>query len=223
MPIYEYGCTRCNTQFEKRRPIRAADDHINCPECSGSGQRLLSVFASTSNSRLMGPNRGAFRRDTASFPDFEAMQRERDQLQQDVLDLTVQRDGLESEIAGARQSIASLNDESARVSKSVEDLLATQTMLKDNEDSTNSHIRELETRRELLESAIASLNVQHSEAASVREEDQRLAEQLAQVRGELDGLQNKLEQSGHRRREVDRSYDRKWCMERMRGVAYPAG
>ncbi|MDP6713777.1 MAG: zinc ribbon domain-containing protein [SAR202 cluster bacterium] len=204
MPIYEYGCTRCNTQFEKRRPIRSADDPANCPECGGNGQRLLSVFASTNDTRLKGPDRGAFRADTASFPDFEAIQSQHDQLQRDVLDLTRQRDGLESDIASARQSIESLSEESDRLGNSIEDLLSTQSMLKDNEDTTRTHIRELETRRELLESAIVALNVQHGEAASVREEDQRLAEQLEVTRAEIEGLQGELAQLEVQRRETDR-------------------
>ena len=57
MPIYEYRCTDCGTQFELRRKFGQADDPLVCPDCrSAAVRRLLSRFiaftASSSGARL---------------------------------------------------------------------------------------------------------------------------------------------------------------------------
>jgi putative FmdB family regulatory protein len=44
MPIYEYRCEDCETDFEKL--VRAFREAVVCPECgSGAVERLLSTFA----------------------------------------------------------------------------------------------------------------------------------------------------------------------------------
>ena len=44
MPIYEYGCLRCDKPFEKL--VRAFREEVACPECgSASVERRLSTFA----------------------------------------------------------------------------------------------------------------------------------------------------------------------------------
>jgi putative FmdB family regulatory protein len=48
MPIYEYVCRSCRTQFERLiRPTGTAEPEVvTCPSCSGSDlERLLSMFA----------------------------------------------------------------------------------------------------------------------------------------------------------------------------------
>ncbi len=47
MALYEYKCSECEERFELMRPMSAADDPAECPECSGTeSRRLISNFAS---------------------------------------------------------------------------------------------------------------------------------------------------------------------------------
>jgi putative FmdB family regulatory protein len=46
MPIYEYICTMCKTEFELLRPFAEADASAVCPKCKSEAQKLLSGFAS---------------------------------------------------------------------------------------------------------------------------------------------------------------------------------
>ncbi len=47
MALYEYKCSECEERFELMRPMSAADDPAECPECGGTeSQRLISNFAS---------------------------------------------------------------------------------------------------------------------------------------------------------------------------------
>ena len=48
MPLYEYYCQTCSRTFDLLRPISRMDDEALCPQCNGSSQRKLSVFASFS-------------------------------------------------------------------------------------------------------------------------------------------------------------------------------
>lgn len=41
MPIYEYKCEKCNKYFEYYHSIK--DVKINCKECSGKLERLIST------------------------------------------------------------------------------------------------------------------------------------------------------------------------------------
>ena len=46
MPIYEYRCADCDTQFDQRRSYAQADTPTECPQCHGEhSRRLLSRFA----------------------------------------------------------------------------------------------------------------------------------------------------------------------------------
>ncbi|MGD1997009.1 MAG: zinc ribbon domain-containing protein, partial [Anaerolineae bacterium] len=46
MPLYEYLCADCETQFDALRSMAEADDPIACPDC-GSKQtaRTISLFS----------------------------------------------------------------------------------------------------------------------------------------------------------------------------------
>lgn len=45
MPIYEYSCRRCHTNFESL--VLSAADKVICPECTSPEiERQLSVFSS---------------------------------------------------------------------------------------------------------------------------------------------------------------------------------
>ena len=45
MPIYEYWCRECKTQFEKLRAMGSNDREIACPRCGSPVKRMLSVVA----------------------------------------------------------------------------------------------------------------------------------------------------------------------------------
>ena len=47
MALYEYKCAECGERFDLRRPMSAADDVAECPECgSSTSRRVISNFAS---------------------------------------------------------------------------------------------------------------------------------------------------------------------------------
>ncbi|HKV24560.1 MAG TPA: zinc ribbon domain-containing protein [Candidatus Acidoferrum sp.] len=55
MPIYEYICENCNTQFEKI--VINKQQEISCPKCASKKAKLqLSVFATTNSNGSSGPS-----------------------------------------------------------------------------------------------------------------------------------------------------------------------
>ena len=48
MPIYEYHCPSCNSQFELLRPMSKADEGVSCPSCNNGAQKVISTFTSFS-------------------------------------------------------------------------------------------------------------------------------------------------------------------------------
>ena len=47
MALYEYKCSECDEQFDVMRPMTAADEPAQCPECGGTeSRRLISNFTS---------------------------------------------------------------------------------------------------------------------------------------------------------------------------------
>ena len=47
MALYEYKCAGCEEKFDAMRPMVAADDPAECPDCgSMESRRLISSFAS---------------------------------------------------------------------------------------------------------------------------------------------------------------------------------
>ena len=44
MPLYEYACDTCETQFERLQPMAAAR-YADCPGCGSEAHRILSLFA----------------------------------------------------------------------------------------------------------------------------------------------------------------------------------
>ena len=55
MPIYEYICTQCKTEFEMIRPFSEADKPAVCPKCNTEARKLLSGFASKTGSYIQTP------------------------------------------------------------------------------------------------------------------------------------------------------------------------
>ncbi|HET9960994.1 MAG TPA: zinc ribbon domain-containing protein [Nitrospiraceae bacterium] len=48
MPVYEYRCEDCTSQFEATQSVHARPEDTICPHCKGQhATRLLSAFAST--------------------------------------------------------------------------------------------------------------------------------------------------------------------------------
>ena len=45
MPLYEFRCRTCDTNFELRRPMSEAGDPAACPDGHDGAVRQLSVFA----------------------------------------------------------------------------------------------------------------------------------------------------------------------------------
>jgi putative FmdB family regulatory protein len=60
MPIYEYECQSCHQKFDSLRPIKEADNPIECRYChSLDTKRILSVFfAQSSGKAVAGYNSG---------------------------------------------------------------------------------------------------------------------------------------------------------------------
>ncbi|MFA6292193.1 MAG: zinc ribbon domain-containing protein [Victivallales bacterium] len=46
MPIYEYACSKCGSEFEML--VKSSSEKVNCPNCSDSKvKRKLSVFSAS--------------------------------------------------------------------------------------------------------------------------------------------------------------------------------
>ena len=59
MPLYEYYCSECQAITEVLRPMRLADDAIQCAHCgSDHTARTLSMFAAISAGGSTIPNSG---------------------------------------------------------------------------------------------------------------------------------------------------------------------
>ena len=68
MAIYEYLCPRCQKVFEVSRPMSQSNELAHCPKCNTLGEKLPSVFSSTADSNVKGPDRGAFRGNLKDLP-----------------------------------------------------------------------------------------------------------------------------------------------------------
>ena len=56
MPIFEYKCDDCGTQFEK---LVRRDDHVLCPQCGESHLTTqFSTFAARANGKSAEPQMG---------------------------------------------------------------------------------------------------------------------------------------------------------------------
>ena len=71
MPIYEYLCTKCGTEFELIRPFSEADKPGVCPKCNSQAQKLVSSFGSKTGSYIQTPAQ-PFRKGLAESLDKQA-------------------------------------------------------------------------------------------------------------------------------------------------------
>ena len=54
MPLYEYACLDCRTQFDALRSFKDADAPIACPDCESlETSRMLSLFFAHSDGRAI--------------------------------------------------------------------------------------------------------------------------------------------------------------------------
>ena len=65
MPLYEYYCENCRTEYELIRPVSRIDEPAPCATCGQPGQRQLSHFSFKSKTfsapKLGPPAQGPFR------------------------------------------------------------------------------------------------------------------------------------------------------------------
>ncbi|MCX7912123.1 MAG: zinc ribbon domain-containing protein [Dehalococcoidales bacterium] len=50
MPIYEYICSQCKSEFELMRPLSQADKDAECPRCRNMAKRKISTFTAFTTS-----------------------------------------------------------------------------------------------------------------------------------------------------------------------------
>jgi putative FmdB family regulatory protein len=50
MPIYEYICPSCKSEFEQMRPLSQSGDPAECPRCHKPAKRKISTFAAFTTS-----------------------------------------------------------------------------------------------------------------------------------------------------------------------------
>lgn len=67
MPIYEYVCSKCKTEFESRLSFSEFDLPQVCPKCHSTAQKLISSF-STRNAGKVEIAEKPFRKETAKAP-----------------------------------------------------------------------------------------------------------------------------------------------------------
>lgn len=61
MPIYEYRCSKCGTDFELIRRMSEINETALCLRCGAEGTRLVSNFASKVGFYIRAPAKPAFR------------------------------------------------------------------------------------------------------------------------------------------------------------------
>lgn len=62
MPIYEYRCPKCGTDFELMRRISEMNEPASCPQCGAEAERLISGFASKVGFYIRAPAKPVFRK-----------------------------------------------------------------------------------------------------------------------------------------------------------------
>lgn len=62
MPIYEYRCPKCGTDFELMRRMAEIDKPAPCPKCGAEAERLVSAAGSKVGFYIRPPAKPAFRK-----------------------------------------------------------------------------------------------------------------------------------------------------------------
>ena len=66
MPIYEYRCASCGTDFELTRSFSQSGDAAPCPNCKKPAEKLVSAFASKADYTIKVPAKEPFRAPAAT-------------------------------------------------------------------------------------------------------------------------------------------------------------
>jgi len=61
MPIYQYYCEKCESEFEIKRLMAEIDKPAPCPKCKREGTRLVTAFSSMVGLHLKTPSKAIFR------------------------------------------------------------------------------------------------------------------------------------------------------------------
>lgn len=43
MPVYDFRCSECSSEFSELRPMARSSEPSNCPDCEASAPRLISA------------------------------------------------------------------------------------------------------------------------------------------------------------------------------------
>jgi putative FmdB family regulatory protein len=65
MPLYEYICPRCKTEFDLRLSFSETSRTATCPKCSSKAQRLISSFACKTGGNIQAAEK-PFRKEAAT-------------------------------------------------------------------------------------------------------------------------------------------------------------
>ena len=69
MPLYEYRCPKCGTEFELMRRMGEMNNPAPCPKCGVVAERLVSAAASKVGFYVRAPAKSAFRKPAAEGKD----------------------------------------------------------------------------------------------------------------------------------------------------------
>ncbi len=61
MALYEYRCPAFGQGYETLLPMNGSDNPTKCPECGVTGEKLISVFASTHEGSVKVPDKDPLR------------------------------------------------------------------------------------------------------------------------------------------------------------------
>ena len=57
MPIYQFVCASCHTDFELMRPFSKSATPAKCPTCKGKAERQITSFACKTGGYLQTPDK----------------------------------------------------------------------------------------------------------------------------------------------------------------------
>jgi putative FmdB family regulatory protein len=63
MPIYEYACPKCKSEFELKLPFSESAKAVNCPKCQAPSRKLFSSFGCKTGGNLQASEK-AYRKST---------------------------------------------------------------------------------------------------------------------------------------------------------------